>query len=128
MTKGLSGGGFAYDLKVGQDAEERVKKILGGAKATIEVKSDKQAARTRNVYVEYESRGKPSGISTSTADWWWYEIEPDVFVVMRRERMAELVRRRLAKYGPVLGGDYNLSKGVLLRVSELVTPLKEEEL
>ena len=47
---------FRYDLKFGKIGEKYLDKIL--TKEKIEVKTDRQAKETRNVFVEYESRGK----------------------------------------------------------------------
>ena len=107
----------------GKEKEHRFSEIVH---SRIEVKSDRQARKTGNVYVEYESRGKPGGIDATEAQFWAQEVDDDVFIVMPVARMKELVRRRLDKYGPTLGGDGHTSKGVLLRVSELTKPLKEE--
>lgn len=43
-------------------------------KATYEVKSDRQAYKygMKTMFIEYECRGKPSGIATTTADVWFY--------------------------------------------------------
>jgi hypothetical protein len=114
---------FDIDLAYGKQKEHRFSEI---AHSRIEVKSDRQARKTGNVYVEYESRGKPGGIEATDADFWAQEVDDDVFIIMPVERMKELVRRRLDKYGPTLGGDGHTSKGVLLRISELTKPLKEE--
>jgi hypothetical protein len=43
-------------------------------KIKIEVKSDRQAAKTGNLCIEYECKNKPSGIAASTADFWMYFI------------------------------------------------------
>ena len=57
---------FKYDLKIGQVKEKQLAEILNDK--TIEVKYDLKALETGNIYVEYQSRGKPSGISTSEAN------------------------------------------------------------
>jgi hypothetical protein len=61
---------FKYDLKVGQVKEEELGNILNSS--TIEVKYDLKALKTGNVYVEYFSRGKQSGISKSKADYYCF--------------------------------------------------------
>lgn len=59
----------AYDLKMSTKDDKIV---------TIEVKEDFTCQRTGNVGVEYECRGKPSGISVSKADAYLYKIhEPN---------------------------------------------------
>ena len=61
---------FKYDLKVGQAKEKELGDIINDK--TIEVKYDLQSLSTGNVYVEYFSRGKPSGISTSDAEYYCF--------------------------------------------------------
>jgi hypothetical protein len=55
----------AYDLQM-QSNDGRI--------VTIEVKEDFTCQRTGNVGVEYECRGKPSGISVSKADLYLYKV------------------------------------------------------
>lgn len=113
---------FDIDRSYGKEREHRFAEMIN---STMEVKSDRKANVTGNVYVEFESRGKPGGVSSTAADVWVQEVDEDVFVVMPVKRMRELVQKRLEKYGPVLGGDGKTSKGVLLRVTELTKPMKE---
>ena len=61
---------FKYDLKVGQTKEQELGDIFNNK--TVEVKYDLQALITGNVFVEYFSRGKKSGISTSIADYYCF--------------------------------------------------------
>jgi hypothetical protein len=74
MSEGLSNKGFEYDLKLGQERENALAQILGND-STIEVKSDRMARKTGNVFIEVESRGKPSGLSTTLADHWAIEVD-----------------------------------------------------
>lgn len=113
---------FDIDLSYGKEREHRFAEMMH---SSIEVKSDRQARKTGNIYVEYESRGKPGGIEKTDAKYWAQEVDEDVFVVMTTDRMRTLVKNRLDKYGTTLGGDGKTSKGVLLRVTELVKPLGE---
>ena len=55
------------DLLVGQVRERKLGELLEGK--GVEVKSDFMAQRTGNVFVEYRSRGKLSGISTTEAEY-----------------------------------------------------------
>jgi hypothetical protein len=55
----------AYDLMM---------KTKDGKNVTIEVKEDFSCQRTGNVGVEYECRGKPSGISVSKANAYLYKV------------------------------------------------------
>jgi len=47
-------------------------------KETYEVKADRLVHKYGNFFIEYECSGKPSGISTTQADYWiLYDIEPN---------------------------------------------------
>ena len=48
--------------------------MLEGRKVLFEVKEDVRASDTGNIVVECESRGKPSGIQTTKADFWLFRI------------------------------------------------------
>ena len=52
----------------------KLKRKLDGREFTFEVKEDLIAWKTEMVAIEFESRYRPSGISTTKADWWIYRI------------------------------------------------------
>ena len=85
---------FISDLKLGNDGEESIikylldkgceyvdsnndnkydlKMITKGVETTYEIKTDVKCAPlfdTGNIFIEFESRGKASGISVTQADW-----------------------------------------------------------
>ena len=64
----------------GHDIEERV---------LIEVKRDSKAAQSGNLAVELSSRGKPSGLSTTTAADWIFDTGNEVIRV-NVDRLREL--------------------------------------
>jgi len=107
---------FKYDLKVGQVKEQELANILSGK--TIEVKYDLRATETGNVFIEYESRGKASGISTSEADYYCFCIL-DTFHIIPSSLLKEKCRKYLGTSRDKLGGDSNTSKGILLPINEL---------
>lgn len=47
---------------------------VGGKKTYFEVKSDKMTAITGNLCIEYEYKGKPSGINATKADYYIYYV------------------------------------------------------
>jgi hypothetical protein len=108
---------FKYDLKVGQVAEKELASVFQDKK--IEVKTDLQAHKTGNVYVEYFSRGKPSGISTSESDFYCFALG-SVFVLIESKELKEKCRKYLNTSRDKKGGDNNTSKGILLPVVELI--------
>jgi hypothetical protein len=68
---------FKYDLEIGQSYETQLYEMLG---KKIEVKRDFQCLQSGNIFVEYESRNKPSGIATSEADYYCYWLSEKHFV------------------------------------------------
>lgn len=119
MAQGLIRTGFEEDLKLGQEIEGEFAKVLLATGESIEVKSDRLAHQTGNIYVEMTYKGKPSGIFASKADWWVYEIKGH-FIVMTRERMLELVERAIVEKRTRRGGDFNMTTGALVPVEWLV--------
>ena len=108
---------FKYDLKVGQVAEEYLSEILSGKK--VEVKNDLQAHKTGNVFIEYFSRGKPSGISTSEAEFYCIVIQKTL-IILPSENLKTLCRKYIGGKRDIKGGDNNTSKGILLPVKDLL--------
>lgn len=116
---------FDIDLRFGQEREVTFAEVLmirGGH--YLELKSDRAARVTGNAFVEFKQRTGPSGIATSTAPWWTLEIDDDVFVTMRRERLHALARQAYNLNGEKAGGD-NGNVGVLVPVEWLVRPWRE---
>jgi len=68
---------FEYDLKVGKKGENHFSRLLRNGKEfyTVEVKTDQQMDFTHNLFLEIESRGKPSGINRTEADYWYIQTK-----------------------------------------------------
>ena len=109
---------FRYDLKVGQISEEKLADVLSNKK--IEVKTDLRAYKTGNVYVEYFSRGKLSGISTSESDYYCFVLG-SVMILIESKELKNKCRKYLNTSRDKKGGDNNTSKGILLPVKELIS-------
>jgi len=107
---------FKYDLKVGKSKEIEIGKIFDTK--TIEVKYDLQALDTGNVFVEYQSRGKLSGISTSKADYYCFAFGC-TFHFIETNKLKERCRKYIKTDRDKKGGDSNTSKGILLPIKEL---------
>ena len=113
---------FKYDLNFGVlNGETWFHEIM--TNKTIEVKSDRITAKTGNIYIEYESRGKASGIATSQADYWVYKFDNESAVIFKtdvlKSKLKKLVALGIAKAG-IKGGDNKTSKGVLLSLKDLL--------
>lgn len=110
---------FTYDLHVGESAESWVKELIGNSR--VEVKTDSLAHKTGNAFIEVYSRGNPSGISTTTAEYWVYRIESNgSAIIVSTQRLKELVKKYYKINGMTKGGDNESSKGVLIPLSELL--------
>ena len=109
---------FKYDLEVGQIKEVELGKILNDKR--IEVKTDLQASKTGNVYVEYESRNKASGIAKTESDYYCFVISNYSFFFIETSKLKDKCRKYLNTKRDKRGGDNNTSKGILLPIIELI--------
>ena len=110
---------FKYDLKLGVNAENKLGRILENA--TIEVKLDKRYKDTGNVYVEYESRGENSGITTSQADYYAFDLNNDIYIIIKTEKLKEICRHLYKTRHKLVkkGGDSNTSVGVCVPINDI---------
>lgn len=109
---------FAFDLKMGQDEEIWLADLLRGK--TVEVKRDYIASRTGNLFVEFSSRGKASGLATTRADFWAFILDGERVVIVPTKYLQQVARKAYSEGRTVRGGDNNTSEGVLVRLEELV--------
>lgn len=61
-----------------------------GGYITFEVKYDLMVEKTGNIAIEYESRGKPSGIATTKANFWVYKFLGRYFLYLTSELKKHL--------------------------------------
>ena len=61
------------------------------ASQTVEVKQDFKSQYTGNIVVEIEMYGKPSGLSTTTADWWAIHISPEELIWITPETIKAML-------------------------------------
>ena len=108
---------FTKDLSYGKKHEKLVMKSM----ENFELKTDRMAHKTGNVYVEFQSRGKDSGIKVSKADTWIFKIvngkDTHLFSVqIPLTRLKKLVSK---DYRVVPGGDNLTSRGYLIPLTDL---------
>lgn len=111
-------GEFSYDLLLGQRGEGLLADILKLNGDKIEVKTDYKATRTGNLFIEYESKGKVSGLATSKADYWAFIISNEQIIIVETNKLKTLCRNN--NLSRVNGGDSNTSKGVLLPLINII--------
>ena len=110
---------FKHDLEVGQLAENALADIIENK--TIEVKNDLKAIKTGNLFIEFMSRGKKSGIDRTEADVWCFCIG-NIFILIETEKLRKLVDPLKGTTAERLGGDNDTSLGVLLPIIDLIIP------
>jgi hypothetical protein len=66
---------------------------LSGKEVTFESKADTYAARTKAIAVEFECRGRPSGISTTKARYWWHwVVGTRDYYIIPTSKLREMIR------------------------------------
>ena len=109
---------FTKDLSYGKKHEKLVMKSM----ENFELKTDRMSHKTGNVYVEFQSRNKDSGIRTSKSDTWIFKIvskgDRHLFSIqIPLTRLKKLVSK---DYRVVPGGDNLTSRGYLVPLTDLI--------
>lgn len=95
-----------------------IEAMLDGQRITFEVKNDLMAHKTGNVAIEYECRGRASGLATSTADYWIYKFDSTFFLFKTIILRQHLFEDKLY-FREVTGGDPgSYTKMYLVKVAE----------
>ena len=110
---------FEKDLSYGKKHEKLVMKSM----ENFELKTDRKAYQTGNVYVEFESRNKNSGIRTSKSNTWIFKIvnSKDTHLFSIHIPLSRLKKLVSKDYRVVPGGDNLTSKGYLVPIKDLIT-------
>ena len=112
---------FDLDLQYGQVFEQKVADMLQNS--TIEVKTEREKWKsTGNIVIEFESRGKPSGIAATEADYWFHNLALGDDIVMTLVFPTKVLKNYIVQSVPriVSGGDNNTSRLYLLNLQSLV--------
>ena len=116
---------FDVDLAFGEKYEGCLADLLNRGK--VEVKTERDLwVDTGNIAVEIRCNGKPSGLSTTEADWWAHimTVEGEIkFVAIfpvntLKRRVKHLLENSRAKI--TKGGDNDQSEIVLLPLTEMM--------
>ena len=94
--------------------------ITKGKKTFIEVKSDRLASKTNNIAIGFCCSGKPSGISTTKADYWVYFIvDSDGHIAYKLPvRAIKKFLRDATDYKIIKGGDGKRSQMAIINRSQ----------
>ena len=95
--------------------------FITGNGLRVEVKADRLWQKTSNVFIEIESRQKPSGIAVSTARYWVFFLE----VAKRKDQIfigipLDLLKKFVVGYPLKRGGDNYTSVGHVVPAKDLV--------
>jgi hypothetical protein len=115
---------FSHDLNFGEKAEDWLNNLFNNGKL-IEVKSDRLIHKTGNLYIEYKSRNKPSGLATTTANYWIYRMDVlDAAILLPTESLKKVCRVYYKNNEfKMKGGDNNTSEGFLIPLIRLLKDL-----
>jgi hypothetical protein len=72
------------------------------------------AAKTKNCFFETECSGKPSGLTSTTANRWTYLLPDNCIYIFEPQKMLEWLK---VNGRPIGGGDGGRAKGFLVKVS-----------
>lgn len=130
QTKLKSCFNFKNDIKIGKIGEEFVDRVFNNDKTKIEVKKDDWAVKSRNLAIEFECRGKPSGIFVTQADFWVHIIGHYFLLVFPVDFLKKLCEELMNDSGYVKEmGDrgtngQKVSKAILIPWHELLDRFK----
>jgi hypothetical protein len=115
---------FSHDLNFGEIAEDWLNILFKDGKL-IEVKSDRLIHKTGNLFIEYRSRDKPSGLATTTANYWIYRMDMLDTAIILPTNLLKKVCRVYYKNNEfkMKGGDNNTSEGFLIPLIRLLNDL-----
>jgi len=109
---------FDKDLKFGEKYENEFQEAVEGK---VECKTDRLCKKTGNVFIEIESRGKPSGINTTKSKFYaiclWVEDRKDQIWVLVPTR---ILKKLIKKYPIKNGGDNWTSRGHIIPKEDLL--------
>ncbi len=118
---------FDLQLSAALVHERRLAEIFeAGRIEKIELKTETwQWEQTGNIAIEFRCDGRPSGISTTEADYWVHELRRDddtlLYLMFPIERLKQLAREAFAaghvRYGGGDGGRFDI---ILIKLSELL--------
>ena len=117
---------FDIQLREAQKCENELGQRLLGAK--IELKTEQHLwEKTGNIAIEYECRGKPSGIAVTEAQFWAHELRREnqtvVYIMTEVEALKRVCRKYYQEGKIISGGDDNASRLILIPLQEILLKL-----
>lgn len=122
---------FVNDVKVGELGEQLVNAIFHDETVKVEVKKDDWTTKTGNIAIEFECRGKPSGISITKADFWCHVVGHYFVLVFPVDFLRKVCdnlkydENYVKNVGDKNSSGEKVAKVVLIPWTELLTRFKE---
>ena len=121
---------FDLDLAYGHKGENKVLEMLEGNKVEGKTERKEMWIKNGNIAIEISYRGKPSGLSTTTADGWVQLLDGGFGgFIFKTSELKRIVEQKL-KSGiarKVMGGDDNQSELVLIPIDKVFTREPEQK-
>ena len=119
---------FDLDLKFGKSHERKIAKLLGLKDEQVEVKTERDWwAKTGNLCIEVERRGKPTGISITKAKVWVHVFSKNNKQLMRLVIDVPILKKLVKKYKDnwKMVGDRRETKAVMIKWKDIINAVAE---
>ena len=111
------------DLKFGKAHEKKIGKLLGLKADEVEVKAESDWwARTGNICIEVERRGKPSGLSVTKAKVWVQVLTKNEKQLLRLVFDVPVLKRLTEKFKDnwKMVGDRKETKAIMIPFKKII--------
>ena len=119
---------FDLDLKFGKTHERKIAKLFGIKEEQIEVKTERDWwAKTGNLCIEVERRGKPTGISITKAKIWIHVLSKGNKQMLRLVFDVPVLKKIVKKYKNnwKMVGDRKETKAVMIKFKDILNAVAE---
>ena len=119
---------FDLDLKFGKAHERKIAKLFGIKEEQIEVKTERVWwAKTGNLCIEVERRGKPTGISITKAKIWIHVLSKGNKQMLRLVFDVPVLKKIVKKYKDnwKMVGDRKETKAVMIKFKDILNAVAE---
>ena len=119
---------FDLDLKFGKTHERKIAKLFGIKEEQIEVKTERDWwAKTGNLCIEVERRGKPTGISITKAKIWIHVLSKGNKQMLRLVFDVGVLKKIVKKYKDnwKMVGDRKETKAVMIKFKDILNAVAE---
>ena len=128
MLKYNNDSNFDVDLKFGNKHEKKLGKLLGLKTEEIEVKTERDWwAKTGNICIEIERRGKPTGLSITKAKVWVHVLSKGDKQLLRLVIDVPVLKKLAKKFKDnwKMVGDRRETKAIMIPFKKIIYELTE---